>query len=122
MEFFLWLRCIYRNKCSFYGLILLYLGAIVALCVRDTDIRAYLTVNQVVCSAIFSICMIALGSVLFAVTACGYSTMHAYRKARIQHEKRRRAFEECLFLQKDYCVEIGWQMAAEDLGYVGGRA
>jgi hypothetical protein len=69
----------------------------------------------------FSVCVITIGSVLFVVTACGYSTMLAYRKARIRHEEHRRSFQECLFLKKDYCVEIGWIMAAEDLGYLGGR-
>jgi hypothetical protein len=121
MEIFLWLRCVYRNKCSYYGLILLYLGVIGALCISDPDIREHLSVMQTAAGAIVSLCTIGFGSILFVVTACGYSTMLAYRTACMQHEEHRRSFQEFLFRKKDYCVEVGWLMAAEDLGYMGGR-
>jgi hypothetical protein len=61
------------------------------------------------------------GSMLILLSFGGFSTVLAYTRAVAIHERNRRTFQEFLEEPKDYCVEIGWRMAAEDLGYMGDR-
>ena len=62
-----------------------------------------------------------IGLFLCLFTGAGMTSMHAYDVAMSYHSKDERSFQRFLARSKAPCAEAGWDIAAEDLGYKGGR-
>lgn len=109
----------FRNKYTFAGLVGLC-ASLFGLAYIDLSagsaVSVYWHVAETGCAILMTCSLAAL-----AYTFGGLSTLIAYHMAMAWGQCSPRNFAYQLARRKHYCAAVGWQMAAEDLGYTGDR-